>query len=395
MVETRKASRYVGIIIAVFIFLTFIRSDFFTVLENFSKYLQQDALEEQAVSMEAIEKDYVSAMLNKQLYIDFNGFIAKTLGIQGYYSDIGIYITDDEYIVSKRDETSTDYEYEQITSLKNFLDRNGIKLLYVNEPEKYIDDAFFFDQFGIPSYSNRNADLFLKRISMAGIKYIDLRENIVCDGMSSQDMFYRTDHHWTVPSGLWAAGKIAEGLNRFCGYSIDLSLYDQTNYSFTKYEKCWLGEQGRKVGAGYVGLDDYTEVKPNFNTNFSFKTQGGLNGTFDNFINESVYDLNQDIYKANSWHYSYTQWNVINNNVNYGKVLMLGDSYDQVTEPFIALGVSEVDSLILRNYDDSFSLRNYILENGYDTVVICYAQFMIGEHDDTNSANYRMFTFEY
>ena len=57
--------------------------------------------------------------------------------------------------------------------------------------------------------------------------------------------------------------------------------------------------------------------------------------------------------------------------MDYGKLLIVGDSYEQVTEPFIALSVSEVDSLILRNYDDSFSLRNYILENGYDTVIIC------------------------
>ena len=72
----------------------------------------------------------------------------------------------------------------------------------------------------------------------------------------------------------------------------------------------------------------------------------------------------------------------------------MGDSYEQVTEPFISLGVHEVDSLILRNYDSSFNLRNFILENGYDTVIIAYAQFMVGAHDDESTANYRMFTFE-
>ena len=75
-------------------------------------------------------------------------------------------------------------------------------------------------------------------------------------------------------------------------------------------------------------------------------------------------------------------------------MLVLGDSYEQVTQPFLSLGVHEVDSLILRNYDDSFDLRNYIVENGYDTVIVCYAQFMIGAHDNPNSANYRMFSFE-
>ena len=65
-----------------------------------------------------------------------------------------------------------------------------------------------------------------------------------------------------------------------------------------------------------------------------------------------------------------------------------------MTEPFLSLGVREIDALILRNYDDSFHLRDYILEKGYDTVLICYAQFMLGAHDNEASANYRMFCFE-
>ena len=90
-------------------------------------------------------------------------------------------------------------------------------------------------------------------------------------------------------------------------------------------------------------------------------------------------------------HYSYDQPNVINHNVEKGKVLVLGDSYEQVVVPFLALGVSELDALILRNYDGD--LKEYIEAGDYDTVLICYAQFMIGAHDDPESVNYKMFTF--
>lgn len=74
-------------------------------------------------------------------------------------------------------------------------------------------------------------------------------------------------------------------------------------------------------------------------------------------------------------------------------MLLLGDSYAQVTEPFLSLSVHEIDSLILRSCDEDFDLHQYIIENGYDTVVICYAQFMIGAHDNPESANYKMFSF--
>ena len=106
------------------------------------------------------------------------------------------------------------------------------------------------------------------------------------------------------------------------------------------------------------------------------------------------YDTTADIYEANSWHYSYANHNAINENVDYGKVLMLGDSYDCVIQPFLSLGIHETDFLLMRGLDDSFNLREFIDKNGYDTVIIGYAQFMIGAHDDPDSDNYRMFKFD-
>ena len=142
-------------------------------------------------------------------------------------------------------------------------------------------------------------------------------------------------------------------------------------------------------------MDDYAEVKPNFETSYTFKTGDGntWEGTFDTFVDESFYNTENDVYETFSWHYSYNNINCINNNVENGKVLFLGDSYDHVTQPFLSLGVHEVDILALRECDDSFNLRNYILENGYDTVIVAYAQFMVGAHDDVDSSNYKMFTF--
>ncbi|SCZ78620.1 hypothetical protein [Pseudobutyrivibrio xylanivorans] len=208
-------------------------------------------------------------------------------------------------------------------------------------------------------------------------------------------MFYRTDHHWTVPAGLWATKHIAQKLNECCGYNIDLSIYDDENFDKIEYKNCWLGEQGRKVGAPYVGLDDYTEVKPNFPTSYVFIKEDGTvcDGTFDSFINESVYNPDNDIYDSTTWHYSYDRIDCINNNVPDGKILIIGDSYEHVTQPFLSLGVHEVHSLILRKFDDSFSLRSFIQKNEYDTVIVAYAQFMIGAHDDESSWQYKMFNF--
>lgn len=376
----------------------FIKSGSYKTTESLFDYLKQDTPKaEDAITVNGIEKDFNSALWKQKDLIDFNGFMAKNIHMQGYYSNMGMYITNSGYIVSSSTVTTTDYEYEQTVAFRDFLEANGVHLLFVNEMTKYDDDSLFRNSFGVETYSNRNMDKFFSRIREAGVNNIDLRDNIHEEGINIFDLFYRTDHHWTAPAGLWATRIMADGLNKHCGYNIDLSIYDQDNYEMKKWTSCWLGEQGRKVAVTYVGLDDYTEVKPKFETSYTFKNGDGTTyeGTFDNFVNEGVYNTENNVYENGSWHYSYNRTNCINNNVESGKVLILGDSFDHVTHCFLSLGVHEVDTIILRSYDDTFSLKNFILENGYDTVIIAYAQFMVGAHDDPSSANYRMFTFEY
>lgn len=388
--------RLLAVLFVLVLAVFFVKSEAYRQVTTLFELLKQvHPSNENTATIGGIEEDFTSNLWKRTDMIDFTGLMAKTLQMRGYYSDQDIFITDSGMIVDSSAKTTTDYEVEQTVALRDFLEANGVRMLYVNEPTKYVDDAFFSEQFALESYSNRNMDLFLARIRAAGVNAIDLRDNIREEGLDVQDLFYRTDHHWTVPAGLWASRIMAEGLNRYCGYEIDLCLYAPENFETREWKACWLGEQGRKVGRTYVGLDDYTEVKPKFETSYTFKGVGTLyEGGFDRFIDEWVHDPERDVYESNSWHHSYNRINCINHNVEKGKLLILGDSYEAVTHCFLSLGVHEVDSLILRNYDDSFSLREYILENGYDTVLIAYAQFMVGGHDDPTSSSYRMFTFE-
>lgn len=371
----------------------------------FSETEQQDVeTEEKPILVSDVVSNYNDTIFNHSKWIDLNGLFAKTLGIKGLYKSMGMYILEDDYIVSSSGKTTTNYEYDEITKLKQFLDERNIQLLYVNAPTKYLDDRVLNSEFGIiDSYSNQNADLFLQRIAEANIDSLDLRQELIDDGKNIYDMFYKTDHHWTVDSGLWATGKIVEKLNGDFGYHIDTTLYNLDNYKVTKYKNCWLGEQGRKIAKTYVGLDDYARVEPLYPTYLSLQNASGdvKEGDFSIFIDESSYQFDKDVYTVPSMHYSYVrgginQTKVINrkleNAAERKKILLLADSYSQVVVPFLSLGNYEVDTLVLRGYPNS--LREFIDAGDYDTVIILYAQFMIGAHDYENSANYSMFTFE-
>lgn len=332
----------------------------------------------------------------KELY-ELNGLLGKLLHIKGFYGKEGIYIAEGNYIVSAYKKTDTDYELEQVTQLQQYLQESGIDLFYVNAPIKYSEDSFMEKEFGIDSYGNRNADLLLQRLEEQGISCIDLRKLWIAEHDDVRDMFYRTDHHWTTEAGLWAARTIAENLNEKAGYEIDLMRLASDNYTYKHFANCWLGEQGQKVTLSYVGLDDFVLIKPDYPTNLKVDYYWGTKeGDFSILLDESKYSQTEDPYDMGSWHYSYmpggVNRSVIHNlDVEEGKILLLGDSYSQVVSPFLAMGVEEVSTLVLRGYDGD--LLQLIEDNHYDTVIILYASFMIGAHDDPASSNYEMFSF--
>ena len=347
-------------------------------------------LQRSGASLAQLEDELADSLPGRGKLLDLNGALSRLLNQRGYYSDLGIYVAEGDYLVTAYPETSTDYETRQVLALRDFLAENGIGLLYVCKPGKYLDDRLTYDCFGVPSSLNRNADKLLSRLREAGVPVVDLREAIRAEGLDVRDLFYRTDHHWTTEAALWALPYIARGLNEGCGYALDPALWSPENFTRRAWENCWLGEQGQKLGATRVGLDDYTEILPAFDTAYRFP-----NGERDflGFVDEGRFDTSLSVYRAESWHYAYHMARAENLLVPEGKLLLLGDSYDCVTEPLLSLGVHEIDALILREYSPDFDLRQYILDSGCDTVIVCYAPLLLGAHDDAASGNYNMYRF--
>lgn len=325
------------------------------------------------------------------------------MGFQELYASSGIRISDDGYVQGAYSYTSTDWEVEQTIELNDFCGKNGIDFLYVNYPIKYMDDNYMLEQFGVESYANRNADCFLERITDAKIHNLDIRSCMIQDNINIQDMFYRTDHHWKTTAGLYAAEHISNYLNENCNYGIDNKIFDISNYDVTEYRNCWLGEQGRKVSEKYIGLDDFTELKPNFATYYNYQYDDGTNvgGDFSILLDESIFDAQTDVYNTSSWHYAYMPGKINNakiTNLNMAEndkhILIIGDSYSYVVVPFLINGVREIDTLIRRGNNATIDLKEYILKGNYDAIIVCYAQSMIGSHDkDSSNANYYLFDF--
>ena len=161
----------------------------------------------------------IAFLLLVNLYFYFSSAFTRVGGyviyglLKNYYNDCGIYFIDNDYIASPSRAADCDYEFSQLMQLKNRLDETDTALLYVNKPTKYLDDRVF-DRFFVESRCNANADKLLERLDDVGIYTLDLRRCIKDENLNIYDMFYKTDHHWTVPAGKWGAQKTAEKLNQ-------------------------------------------------------------------------------------------------------------------------------------------------------------------------------------
>lgn len=143
----------------------------------------------------------------------------------------------------------------------------GCPYLYIQAPSKLcaLDEE---EQLPMPEMTNVNqqADWLLERLEEQGVDTLDLRENLHADGLDHYGSFYVTDHHWTMPAGLWAARTMAEELNARCGWALDTDLLAAENFTDRVWEGAFLGSQGRKVTLSFADPEDFVLPIPNFET---------------------------------------------------------------------------------------------------------------------------------
>lgn len=265
---------------------------------------------------------------------------------------------------------------EKISALKDVAEESGSEFFFVQPPAKICKDD---DESGVIDYSNHNMDNVLKGLKANNVNYLDLRENLHSDGKDHHDSYFASDHHWKPETGLWAAGKIADRLNKCAGYNIDLGLFEESNYDKEIYEENFLGSQGTKVSMSVIAPDDISYLYPKKEVNYTLEIPTiGLNETGGFGI---IYNFDQldekNIYKRNSYaaymHGLRAMSTIKNNNIDNGsKVLMISDSFNLATAPFLAQGVGQVDSLLMDYFDGS--VYTLIKNGGYDAVIMMYSE---------------------
>lgn len=251
--------------------------------------------------------------------------------------------------------------------LRDTADELGIPLLYAMAPNKRA-----LSENGDNPVA-RNLDAFVALLRERDIAVLDLRDAMAEQGLTMENAFFQTDHHWLPETGLWTAGEIAGALG------LDTGLLSPEHYDVQTYADLFLGSEGKKVGRYFtpLGLDDLSVITPKFDTRLTVTDSTGTRtGAFADTVLVQKNLHTADRYQANPY-VVYTGGDyplqIIENHLNGEgkKILVLRDSYGCVVTPFLSLAAGEVRTVDVRYWNGTVS--DYIRAWQPDAVVVLYS----------------------
>ncbi len=279
---------------------------------------------------------------------------------------------------------------ENIKKITGACKEENISQIYVQAPFKILP-GYEKEQLpvGFTTKANLNADMFISKMKAMSVDVYDLRTVLEqSTEIPVNELFYKTDHHWTVPTAFYAAGDFVKYLSEnydYCSEDEIKLLTEKDNFDFTTMDNCYLGSWGRRTGVLYAGLEDFTYITPKFDTDYSIKRVAGEavyenRGSFydmvmspkrvekekygpseeelaagfgDNGIYTDLYSVYMDGFVA--------EMHMINHNSgNDKKILIFQDSFGFPFSPFVSFTAKETRVIDLRNW--SGDIESYISE---------------------------------
>lgn len=325
---------------------------------------------------EKMEAELNDGLGIRELLFEYKGTFNRIIDKRYLY---GIYKLENGYLATASSKIDLSDKLENLTQLHDWCGEHGIPLLYVNLPAKH--ENKYFASYGVHSYAGENADEFLSALAERGIGYLDLREYFPAEKLESLELFFKTDHHWKISSGLFTAQVLSQYINDQYQLGLDPGMIADDKMQTEYMRQCWVGEIGRKTSASFSGKDDFEYITPIDPGSFHLMIPSRKvdeTGGFSVMINDSVFNA-PDLYK-DSFYYAYLFRNdplqIIDNlEDRSGKILIIKDSYAQAVDPFLAMTADELTVWDVR-YNET-DLRDYLTEHPVDLVIVMYTESFI------------------
>lgn len=279
----------------------------------------------------------------------------------------GVYFGKDDYLIETHQASDLDTEQlatnterliEFLSKATKLLGKEHVKMMLVPTANMILTDklppfATGFDQFAYLEQVN-------EKLSKEQIEQVQVDVSDILLEHKKEDIFYRTDHHWTALGAYYAYTVWAKS----CGFDLaPLESYNKTEISNDFY-----GTIYSKVNIK-VKPDTITIYEPKEEKKYQVEYNLGEKTT------DTLYEMEQlegkDKYAVflggNNAVVKIKQYP---SRAERGKLLIIKDSYAHCFTPFVLEHYQEVEMIDLRYFN--MSVLEYIDMNGYDDVLFLY-----------------------
>lgn len=271
----------------------------------------------------------------------------------------------------------------RVCYLREQLEKTGTKTGFILWPMKLAEPE---DRYlGIPyNDSTKFGDSMAAWLRYYGVPLLDLRELKEKTGMSQEQFFFKTDHHWTPLAAFEGYLEITDWIEETYGEKLDPdgTLHNKENYEQETFEKVMLGSAGQDAGVLFSGgMEDLTLIYPKEKGNYRLKE-----GTLENYqikegsFQDALMDMScLEIESYEEWYQQKAGEIYLGNSVEQyvsienlqadtdSSVLLLRDSFAQPVGPLLAQSFRKVDMLWTLEITEE-ELGDFLEKNHYDYV---------------------------
>lgn len=286
----------------------------------------------------------------------WGGLKAKVERLMLKKDNNGIYWGDNQFLLEGTLEPTEQLE-KNITSLQAFVTNlKGIEtyvLLAPTSVEIYKENLPLFAH----SYSQKEIMNTLKTQLDPSIKVIDVIDYL--SDKKGENIYFRTDHHWTMRGAYYAYQKAAK--------SLGLTYYELDDFQVGVVSDNFFGTFQSKTNDFFITPDKIELFVPKFEVKYEVNYSGEKDSATTLFAPSYLNQKDQYSFFLNGNH---SLLKITSSIQNGRKIAIIKDSYANAFIPFLANHYEEIHVIDLRYYP--LSVSDYMEENNLEQCLILY-----------------------
>ena len=306
---------------------------------------------------EGFENYYADHFPIRNMWVGLNAYANLFVGNNG---SNGVYNADEGYLINEP--ASDDNRIDtNLTALADFKKKIDVDMTFLLAPSTgYImNDTLprVHNEYKDDEYYGR----IKSTLSDTDIDFVDIRSRFKSEAQSGNQLYYRTDHHWTTQGAYTAYNQLMITLGKEPAKKSEFKVESFPDFYGTTYS----------TSGFWFNMSDKIELWQNPKNDNKITldiTEGEETNTYDTmyFKNHLKEDDKYPVFIDGN----HALETITNKNVKSGKVLVIKDSFAHSIAPFLAENYNTVTLVDLRYYKNSIS--QLVKQGKYDEVLVIY-----------------------